>query len=50
MNTLVVLLDGAADEKIPELGGRTPLESLDKRFIDSVATAGDFGTETPWKN
>lgn len=44
MNTLVVLLDGAADEKIPELGGRTPLESLDKRFIDSVATAGDFGT------
>jgi 2,3-bisphosphoglycerate-independent phosphoglycerate mutase len=44
MNTLVILLDGAADEKIPELNGRTPLEALDKRFIDSIATTGDFGT------
>jgi 2,3-bisphosphoglycerate-independent phosphoglycerate mutase len=44
MNTLVILLDGAADEKIPELNNRTPLEALDKRFIDSIATTGDFGT------
>ncbi|MBI0583451.1 MAG: hypothetical protein ISF22_04405 [Methanomassiliicoccus sp.] len=44
MNTLIILLDGAADEKIPELGGRTPLESIDKQFIDSIATQGDFGT------
>lgn len=43
MNTLIVLLDGAADEKIPELGGRTPLESIDKRFVDNIATTGDFG-------
>lgn len=43
MNTLIILLDGAADEKIPELGGKTPLESFDKRFLDSIATHGDFG-------
>jgi hypothetical protein len=43
LNTLIILLDGAADEKIPELGGKTPLESFDKRFIDSIATHGDFG-------
>ncbi len=43
MNTLIVLLDGAADDKIPELGNRTPLEYLDKRFIDHIATTGTFG-------
>jgi len=43
LNTLVILLDGAADDKIPELGGLTPLESFDKRFIDGIATSGDFG-------
>lgn len=43
MNTMVVLLDGAADDKIPELGDQTPLEYLDKPFIDGVATNGDFG-------
>ncbi len=43
MNTLVILLDGAADDKVPELGGMTPLESFDKRFIDGIATSGDFG-------
>ena len=43
MNTLIVLLDGAADDKIPELGGMTPLESFEKRFIDNVASHGEFG-------
>lgn len=43
MSSLVILLDGAADEKVPGLGGRTPLESLSKRFIDSVASNGRFG-------
>lgn len=43
MNTLIVLLDGAADDKIPELGGKTPLESFDKRFIDHIASTGLFG-------
>jgi len=40
---MVVLLDGAADEKVPELGHRTPLEALNKRFIDAVASQGSFG-------
>lgn len=43
MNTLVILLDGAADEKIPAFGGKTPLEYLDKKFIDNIASNGDFG-------
>lgn len=43
MNTLIILLDGAADEKIPELGGLTPLESFDKRFMDGIATSGELG-------
>jgi len=43
MSTLIVLLDGAADERIPELGDQTPLQALDKRFIDSVASNGRLG-------
>jgi 2,3-bisphosphoglycerate-independent phosphoglycerate mutase len=43
LNTLIVLLDGAADDKIPELGGMTPLESLEKKFIDNIASHGEFG-------
>ncbi len=43
MNTLVVLLDGAADDKIPEFGNKTPLEYLHKDFIDGIASHGDFG-------
>ncbi len=43
MNTLIILLDGAADDKIPELGGMTPLESFEKKFIDNVASHGEFG-------
>jgi 2,3-bisphosphoglycerate-independent phosphoglycerate mutase len=36
-------LDGAADDKIPELGGLTPLESFEKKFIDHIASQGEFG-------
>lgn len=43
VNTLIILLDGAADDKIPELGGLTPLESFDKRFMDGIATSGELG-------
>ncbi len=42
-NTLIILLDGAADHKVPELGNRTPLESLHKPFIDTCASYGSFG-------
>jgi len=43
LNTLIVLLDGAADEKIPQLKGRTPLEAIDKPFMDMVAGNGCLG-------
>ena len=43
LNTLVILLDGAADEPFPVFGGKTPLEYLDKKFIDSIASNGDLG-------
>jgi 2,3-bisphosphoglycerate-independent phosphoglycerate mutase len=44
MNTLVILLDGAAMRKIPRVEQPDPVRALDKRFIDSIATTGDFGT------
>jgi 2,3-bisphosphoglycerate-independent phosphoglycerate mutase len=43
MGKLIILLDGAADEPIPELGDLTPLQALDKRFIDSIASRGRLG-------
>lgn len=42
-NTLIVLLDGAADERIGEFDGKTPLEHASKPFIDSIATEGTLG-------
>lgn len=36
---LLALLDGAVDEPIPELGGKTPLEVARKPFIDGVASS-----------
>ena len=43
VNTLIIMLDGAADEKIPAFDYKTPLESLDKKFMDGVASSGLFG-------
>jgi len=43
MNTLVILLDGAADDPVPELNGKTPLAHLEKPFMDGLASQGDFG-------
>ena len=43
MNTLIILLDGAADDRIPELGDRTPLASFEKPFMDMVASNGLMG-------
>lgn len=43
LNTLIILLDGAADENIPELGDLTPLESFKKPFMDSIASNGLLG-------
>lgn len=41
---LVFLGDGMADEPLPELGGRTPLEAVDTPFMDSIAAKGASGT------
>lgn len=43
MSTLIILLDGAADDEIPELDGRTPLGSFEKPFMDMVASNGELG-------
>jgi 2,3-bisphosphoglycerate-independent phosphoglycerate mutase len=43
LNNLIILLDGAADDDIPEFGGRTPLESFEKPFMDMVASNGCIG-------
>jgi 2,3-bisphosphoglycerate-independent phosphoglycerate mutase len=41
---LYVCLDGLADDPIPELGDRTPLEAAETPFLDSLAERGASGT------
>ncbi len=41
---VLVLPDGAADEPVPELGGKTPLEAADIPNMDAVASRGRIGT------
>ncbi len=41
---LYVCLDGLADDPIPELDGRTPLEAADTPFLDGLAARGATGT------
>ena len=43
-NLLYVCLDGVADDPIPELGDRTPLEAADRPFLDALAQRGRTGT------
>lgn len=43
MKYIVVLGDGMADEPIPELGNRTPLQAADKKTIDSLAKKAELG-------
>jgi len=43
MSTLIVMLDGAADERIPQFGNKTPLQAVHKRFIDAIASEGRLG-------
>ena len=43
-NLLYVCLDGLADDPIPELGGRTPLEAAETPFLDALAERGSTGT------
>lgn len=46
MKYIVVLLDGAADTPVPELGGKTPLEAAQKPHIDALASKGEMGMVT----
>lgn len=46
MKYIVVLLDGAADTPVPELGGKTPLEAAQKPHIDALASKGEIGMVT----
>jgi 2,3-bisphosphoglycerate-independent phosphoglycerate mutase len=41
---VLVIIDGAADYPIKELGQRTPLEVARKPWLDKVTTLGRFGT------
>lgn len=44
MKYVVVLIDGAADTPVAELGGKTPLEYAHKPNIDRLASLGEIGT------
>lgn len=44
MKYAIILADGAADEPIPELGGRTPLQVANTPFLDALVEQGRIGT------
>ena len=43
MKYILVIGDGMADDPVEELGGKTPLETADKPFIDELARKGVLG-------
>ncbi|MDD2215167.1 MAG: cofactor-independent phosphoglycerate mutase [Eubacteriales bacterium] len=43
MKYLILVTDGAADEKIDSLGGKTPLEAADMENINALAAKGTVG-------
>ncbi len=43
MKYAIILTDGAADEPLEELAGRTPLEAADIPYLDSIVEAGRIG-------
>lgn len=43
MKYVIVLIDGAADYPVPELGGRTPLEAAKTPHMDALAARGVCG-------
>jgi 2,3-bisphosphoglycerate-independent phosphoglycerate mutase len=44
MKYVLVIIDGAADVPLKELGGKTPLEAANLPAMDSIAAAGVLGT------
>lgn len=43
MKYCIVIGDGMADHPVPELEGRTPLETVKKPMMDALATHGEIG-------
>jgi len=43
MKYVIILPDGASDEPLPELGGRTPLEAARIPHMDAISRAGCLG-------
>lgn len=50
MKSIVILLDGAADTPVAELGNKTPLELAKKPNIDRLAALGEMGMVTTVPN
>ncbi len=44
MKYILVIGDGMADNPVPELGGKTPLEAADKPFIDMLSAKSEVGS------
>ncbi len=44
MKYILVIGDGMADNPVPELDGKTPLEAADKPFVDSLAAKSEMGS------
>ena len=44
MKYAIIIPDGAADEPLPELGGRTPLQAAHTPYMDEIARLGRVGT------
>jgi len=44
MKYIVIIGDGMADEPVPELGGKTPLEYAEIPVMDALASAGVLGS------
>jgi 2,3-bisphosphoglycerate-independent phosphoglycerate mutase len=42
--TILILTDGMADDPLPELGGRTPVEFAKTPHMDAIAAEGACGT------
>jgi 2,3-bisphosphoglycerate-independent phosphoglycerate mutase len=47
VRTLLVILDGLADDRVPHLGNRTPLEAAATPRLDRLAAAGAVGRFAP---
>ena len=44
MKYILIIGDGMADNPVPELDGKTPLEAADKAFIDALAAKSQIGS------